>query len=69
MKTRTRPDGYTYYDRDGGLITITLWEIIQYMLDIEKEDIIGTILDVCESTCVYSNEDYIKIQDILYAEA
>lgn len=25
MKTRTRPDGYTYYDRDGGLITITGW--------------------------------------------
>jgi hypothetical protein len=60
-----------YYNyNDGETTDESLWEIIQYMVDndIEKEDIIGTVLEVCEETSVYSNVDYIKIQDILYAE-
>lgn len=57
---------YSY--NDGETTDESLWEIIQYMVDdeIKKEDIIGTVLEVCEETSIYSDEDYIKIQNILY---
>lgn len=61
-----------YYNyNDGDYIDEDISEIIQYMFedDIPMEDIIGTTLDVGELTNIYSDKDYLKIQDIIYGEA
>lgn len=68
MKTTSKK----YYNyNDGDYIDEEISEIIQYMFedDIPMEDIIGTTLDVCEQANVYSDKDYLKIQDIIYSEA
>lgn len=61
-----------YYNfNDGDYIDEDLSEIIQYMLDTDMsvEDIVGTTLDVCEEANVYSDSDYVKIQDVIYGQA
>jgi len=57
---------YSY--NDGETTDESLWEIIQYLVDSElaKDEIIGTELDICEPTKVYSDKEYCKIQNILY---
>jgi len=62
----------TYYNyNDGETTDESLWEIIQYLkdADIDDEDILGMDLEICELKSVYSGDDYMKIQDILYSEA
>jgi len=61
-----------YYNyNDGDYTDEDILEVIQYMVDddLTMEDIIGKTLEVCEYTSVYSDSDYLKIQDIIYAEA
>jgi len=61
-----------YYNfNDGETTDESLWEIIEYLKgsDIDDEDIVGMDLEICEEANVYSNADYVKIQDILYSEA
>lgn len=50
----------------------SLEELIHYMSEYEqltKEEIIGITVEFCEEVNVYPNEDYVKIQDIIYGEA
>ena len=46
----------------------SLEEMIEYMIsdEVGKEYIIGMKIELCEEANVYSDDDYVKIQDILY---
>jgi len=49
----------------------TLEEMIDYMISdgLTKEEIVGMEVEFCEEASVYADEDYYKIQDIVYSEA
>lgn len=50
----------------------TLEEMIDCMIngeDLSKDEIVGMEVEFCENANVYSDEDYVKIQDVIYQEA
>lgn len=50
----------------------SLEEMLDYMIEEEelsKEEIVGIEVEFCENANVYSDNDYTKIQDIVYQEA
>lgn len=49
----------------------SLEEMIEYMefCDLSKDEIVGIEIELCEKANVYLEEDYIKIQDIIYGES
>jgi hypothetical protein len=60
---------YSY--NNGDYVDENILEVVQYMVDDDlcMDDIIGKTLDICEKTNVYSDKDYLKVQEIIYSEA
>ena len=49
----------------------TLEEMIHYMIEYEelsKDEIVGKQVEFCEEANVYSDKDYVEIQNIIYGE-
>jgi hypothetical protein len=49
----------------------TLGEMIHYMIEYEelsKDEIVGIQVEFCEEANVYSDKDYVEIQNVIYGE-
>jgi hypothetical protein len=70
LKLNNMENKYYSYN-NGDYVDENILEVVQYMVDDDlcMDDIIGKTLDICEKTNVYSDKDYLKVQEIIYSEA